>query len=220
MTTRPARRSLAKAFQPVTPAHDRAESLTGLLPPRPGEDQSPGPVPAPATTRGPESSPELVPDSPAAREPGVLRRPSGTIRPSRRSRPQRDDPPELDLDLVRNVAVYLPLGLLDRIRRTARSRELTYAELVVEASAAHLSEVAARFGPDREESGGVGMPARRTRQRAEPGVQAQIRLDGHQVAWLDRQVEHLGAPSRSALVAALLDIHLGGTRVQRTGSAD
>jgi len=84
------------------------------------------------------------------------------------------------------VAVYLPMGLLDRFRRTARSREMTYSELLVEAAA-----------------------ARTGRRTVEPGVQVQVRLDGHQVAWLDEQVARLGAPSRTSLVVALLSAHLG-----------
>jgi len=53
------------------------------------------------------------------------------------------------------------------------------------------------------------MPIRARRHHPDPGVQVQIRLDGRQVTWLDEQAERLGAPSRTALVAALLRAHLG-----------
>jgi hypothetical protein len=208
MTSRPARRSLAEAFQPaVALSSDRAESLSGLLPPRTVEDPQPL-LPA----AGQESGLAVVRDSPKG--PGVgSSPPSGDATGSRRQ--SKRPPPallELNLNLVRNVAVYLPLDLLDRFRRTARSRELTYADLVVEATAAHLDEVQGSFAPAEGSRKGVGMPARPPRRRPEPGVQVQIRLDGYQVAWLDEQAERLGAPSRSALVGALLQAHLGAAR--------
>lgn len=114
---------------------------------------------------------------------------------------------DADLDRVRNVAVYLPVDLLDRLKRTRRSRELTYSELLVEAAAAHLSELEGRFRSTPAQAA-VGMPSRVRRRLPEPGVQVQIRLDGHQLRWLDEQTERLGVPSRTALVAALFDAHL------------
>lgn len=113
-----------------------------------------------------------------------------------------------DLDRVRNVAVYLPLNLLDRLKRTRRSRELTYSDLLVEAAAAHLSDVALTFRAAIARVDG-GMPSRpQGRRLPEPGVQVQIRLDGHQLQWLDAQASRLGAPSRTALVVALFQAHL------------
>ena len=114
---------------------------------------------------------------------------------------------EADLARVRNVAVYLPVGLLERLRATRRSREVTYAELLVEAAAAHLDGVQSRFRPASNPAV-VGMPSRGSKRLSEPGVQVQLRLDGHQLRWLDEQAARLGAPSRTALVAALLETHL------------
>jgi len=182
------RRSLQEAFraepqEQVTAS--RAASLQGLLPPRfgnrPGSGAEAGAAEAAGAARSVSSRPRtLQPDS------------SETS------------------DRVRNVAVYLPPELLERLRRTARSRELTYADLLVEAASAHLSEVtpAAAATPAPQWSM-EKMPSRVTRRQPRPAVQAQIRLDGHQVAWLDAQVERLGLPSRTALVVALLEAHLG-----------
>ncbi len=114
---------------------------------------------------------------------------------------------EADLARVRNVAVYLPVSLLERLKATRRSREVTYAELLVEAAAAHLDGVQSRFGPVSAPVA-VGMPSRKRKRLPEPGVQVQLRLDGHQLRWLDEQAARLGAPSRTALVAALLETHL------------
>lgn len=119
--------------------------------------------------------------------------------------------PDPNLERVRNVAVYLPVELLDRLKRTRHSRELTYADLLVEAAAAHLEGLKAVFLGTGPSPGASGMPARsRPRRRiVEPGVQVQIRLDGHQLLWLDEQVQRLRAPSRTALVVALLQAHVG-----------
>lgn len=121
-----------------------------------------------------------------------------------------EQPAEMRLDLqkVRNVAVYLPVAMLESFRKTSRSREMTYADLLVEAAAAHLEDLQTRFRSVPKEVGS-GMPVRPTRGQPQPGVQVQLRLDGHQVAWLDEQAHRLGAPSRSALVVALLQAHLG-----------
>lgn len=114
-----------------------------------------------------------------------------------------------DLAQVRNVAVYLPVALLERLKRTRRSRELTYADLLVEAAAAHLADLdESAFRGDIGPTASGGMPVRSRRRQPEPGVQVQVRLDGFQVSWLDEQVSRLGAPSRTALVARLLEAHL------------
>jgi hypothetical protein len=109
---------------------------------------------------------------------------------------------------VRNVAVYLPVDLLERLKRTRRSRELTYADLLVEAAAAHLDDLEAVFHTQPPQPSPSGMPVRSRRRAPEPSVQVQLRLDGYQLAWLEEQARRLGAPSRSALVVGLLQAHL------------
>ena len=52
------------------------------------------------------------------------------------------------------------------------------------------------------------MPRRRGAGRGQGGIQVQLRLDQLQRSWLDQQVQALGAPSRSALVAAVFDFWL------------
>ena len=171
--------------------------MGGLLPPRTltsEEERRPAAIPAVVVDPGEHHDEDRVAPSVASDSAPIhLERSEGS---------------ESDLDRVRNVAVYLPMDLLDRLKRTRRSRELTYSDLLAEAAAAHLSDVASTF---RTPSGrvGDGMPSRpRGRRLPEPGVQVQIRLDGHQLQWLDAQASRLGAPSRTALVVALLQAHL------------
>ena len=211
MSARPRRQSLADAFTPAVGGRDRAAALEGLLPPR-----SPAAAAGPAQARLMSVSPDVVgslgagehgphdadDDSPAWSADAVseaVTAPAVALEAPR------------DLERVRNVAVYLPVDLLDRLKRTRLSRELTYADLLVEAAAAHLDGLEALFSGTGPSPGASGMPTRSRpwRRIAEPGVQVQIRLDGHQLLWLDDQVRGLRAPSRTAVVVALLQAHVG-----------
>lgn len=201
--TRVARGSLAGAFAPAAPdaasPTDRSSALAGLLPARtvPTEPRPP---------QGGVRAPGAAVSSAAGAGATSSARPSPRVR---EQAPRSPAPAIQDLDRVRNVAFYVSPELLDRLRRTARSRELTYAELLIEAAGAHLDDVAGTFGrPQKVVEDGM-MPNRPTRARNEPAVQRQMRLDGHQVAWLEEQASRLAAPSRNALVAALLQAHLG-----------
>jgi len=191
------RRSLASAFQGKPNNPSRSEALQGLLPPRPTQDSADS---SPVTLSVVAGDIAASQDDP---EPGDA---------SRQGALQHAGPAAASAaDVVRGVAVYLPLEILERLRRTARSREMTYAELLVEAAAAHLTEIAAVFDVGAAAvSAGSGMPSRASKRHSQPGVQVQLRLDGHQVAWLDAQADQLGAPSRSSLVVALFREHLNG----------
>lgn len=200
MSQRPARRSLAQAF---SPAPDRASGLGDLLPPRP---------PATGVASAPEAPAPLtaVPDDDerGARAPELAA--SSNAEQLGAGPGNAGDPGDLaQVAQVRNVAVYLPVALLERLKRTRRSRELTYSDLLVEAAAAHLDDLdESAFRDASGPTASGGMPVRSRRRQPEPGVQVQIRLDGLQVKWLDEQVNRLGAPSRTALVARLLEAHL------------
>ena len=115
------------------------------------------------------------------------------------------DPPEDEL-VVSNVAIYLPAPVLDRLKRERGRRKMTYTDLLVmafdELSQEELLE-ALGYKPQ-----GSGMPRRRGAGRGQGGIQVQLRLDQLQRSWLDQQVQALGAPSRSALVAAVFDFWL------------
>ena len=196
MTSRPVRRSLAESFRPAAPQLDRGAALAGLLPPKPDGEAFGSEAAEPLTIVR-----EPTPGETRGRGPFVAQPPNPSAR--------LEKPASVDLEKVRNVAVYLPTELLERFRRTCRSREMTYADLLVEAAAAHLDGL--RFHPPASVAVDAGMPVRKTRGQPHPGVQVQIRLDGHQVSWLDEQGSRLGAPSRTALVVALLRAHLGAS---------
>lgn len=188
---------MATAFAP-TP--DRAAGLNGLLPPKPRPVDDAGSEATVSLVAAPSRAAEPAERRPHPVTPGIAELAAG---------PSRDETEPLEgLAKVRNVAVYLPVGLLDRLKRTRRSRDVTYADLLVEAAAAHLPDLERSFQTNAAPATATGMPVRSRRRQAEPGVQVQLRLDGHQVAWLDEQVLRLKAPSRTALVARLLEAHL------------
>jgi len=202
MSTRPVRRSLADSFRPTTPAPDRAATLEGLLPPRTATGTRAGSPSGNGLSVVPTADSELSPGGEGA---AVAQRADAPVQKS-----PVGSTSAKHLVRVRNVAVYLPVELLERFRRTARSREMTYAELLVEAASTHLADLPPLFEAPPPAS--AGMPTRAARRLPEPGVQVQLRLDGHQLRWLDDQVTRLRAPSRTALVLALLRAHLDALR--------
>lgn len=115
------------------------------------------------------------------------------------------DPRDAEL-VVSNVAIYLPTPVLDRLKRERGRRKMPYTDLLItafdELSQEQLLE-ALGYKPQ-----GSGMPRRRGTGRGQGGIQVQLRLDQLQRSWLDQQVRGLGAPSRSALVAAVFDFWL------------
>lgn len=108
-------------------------------------------------------------------------------------------------DVVHNVAVYLPTDLLAALRASAKARRCTITEIVEEAFVAHGANWL-NLGNTAARPRGT-MPARQTPRR-EGVSQVQLRLDGAQHQWLDDQVRIYSAPSRSALVTAVLRRHL------------
>lgn len=190
------RPNLADAFN--KPRVDRAAGLTGLLP---------ATRPLRATTVSPpaETSDEditTVSDAPATATRPVVAGP--------RQRPSAVKPRVSEqANIVSNVAVYLEPDLLDLVRQRRRVTEVSYDQLVGDAFAAVGDDELARvFRPEPGVTNTSGMPTRQRRVRGTAGIQIQLRLDTNQRAWIDQKQHDVGAPSRSALVAAVLRLHL------------
>ncbi|WP_140425456.1 ribbon-helix-helix domain-containing protein [Cryobacterium sp. N21] len=169
---------------------DRAAGLAGLLPPRP---------PAPAV---PESS------DAAALEPKVA--PALTVvpvpQPSTVTQPVASS---ASGGGVATIGVYLAPLTLERARETSLARRITYTDLLVEAfDFVTDAQLAAEFVPVAPLVQGKVMPTRARRRRGSAGIQMNLRLSTEQREWLDAKVQTLGAPSRSALVAEALRLHL------------
>lgn len=145
----------------------------------------------------------------------MSQRPSlaGAFRPAS-SRPTavvHDSTPDIRIattpGTVHNVAVYLPVALRNEVRDRARQRGLTITDLVEEAFAQHGSNYNELTAQPVHRPG--SMPTRASARRGHGTIQIQLRLDDRQHQWLDTQVQRHGAPSRSALVSAVLSRHLG-----------
>jgi hypothetical protein len=191
------RPNLADAFN--KPRVDRAAGLTGLLP-----------APRPQRTAAPAAPTEPFDDTaPAGDAPTA----APTNRPAAVGSRQRPAAVKQRVSeqahIVNNVAVYLEPDLLDLTRQQRRLTEVSYDQLVGDAFAAVSDEDLARvFRPEPGMTGTSGMPTRQRRVRGTAGIQIQLRLDTNQRAWLDQKQHDVGAPSRSALVAAVLRLHL------------
>jgi hypothetical protein len=115
---------------------------------------------------------------------------------------------ELVPGALRNVGVYLPPALLAQVKSAVYQERTTYADLLIDAfEAVDDIRIVKEFAPKTTLTSS-GMPRRAPRKRGEAGIQIQLRLDGLQVAWLDEKVTEFDAPSRSALVSAVLKLHI------------
>ena len=170
---------------------DRAAGLAGILPPRTS-------TPA-AVVQETEPQTELVPEQGAAPDPHKPTKPRATAQNKGGGG-------------VATIGVYLTPSTLERAREAALERRVTYTDLLVEAfDNVTDTQLAAEFAPAAPLIQGKAMPTRARRRRGTAGIQMNLRLSSEQREWLDAKVLNLGAPSRSALVAEALRLHLNPT---------
>ncbi len=142
--------------------------------------------------------------------PTVVKAPKATTRdqPGARNTANATKASELVPGALRNVGVYLPPALLAQVKDAVYQERTTYADLLIDAfEAVDDNQITKEFTPETTLTSS-GMPRRAPRKRGEAGIQIQLRLDGLQVAWLDEKVAEFDAPSRSALVSAVLKLHI------------
>ena len=108
-----------------------------------------------------------------------------------------------------NVTVYLPEETLARLRQERESSGLPYSAVLARAfEVAPPAQVRAQWAPKPVQPTGGGMPASPSWSRTPAGRQVQIRMSHEQRDWLEGQVSAYQAPSRNALVAAVLHVGL------------
>ena len=202
------RPDLSAAFTNKKAPVDRTAGLTGLLPaprPRPSTSTTTPSTTTPSTTLG--HAAQATPASPSVEPAPTVEPPAA--KPVRPIRTTKTPPVSDSADITANVAVYLEPDLLELVKRQRRATETTYDELVRTAFAEiDEDQVRAAFTHEHTPADGNGMPVRKRRVRGTAGIQLQLRLDGFQRAWLDETQQRVGAPSRSALVARVLRLHL------------
>ncbi|TFC09268.1 hypothetical protein [Cryobacterium sp. MDB2-33-2] len=170
---------------------DRAAGLAGILPPRTSSPAAP--------VQAAELAIEVVPEQRAAPD-------------AHKSTKARAVTQNTGGGGVATIGVYLAPSTLERAREAALERRITYTDLLVEAfDNVTDTQLAAEFAPAAPLIQGKAMPTRARRRRGTAGIQMNLRLSSEQREWLDAKVLDLGAPSRSALVAEALRLHLNPT---------
>lgn len=187
------RPNLAGAFSGKAQPIDRSAGLAGLLPPKPTTEAAVVPAQQP---KAEDAEPAKVASKKTAPR-------ETSTKPARAQ--------AVSGGVVSNVAVYLESSLLAATKAALREKDTTYDALVVEAfEAIDDTQLVALFLDDGTATTSA-MPVRTRRRRGEPGIQVQLRLDDAQKAWLEDKVAAVRAPSRSALVAGVLKLHLAGS---------
>lgn len=130
--------------------------------------------------------------------------PAGDRRAPETPRGQR---PRATRDVTRNVALSLDIGTQEALRRAARKAETSQAEVIYEA----LERYVATGGKAVVEPVPADTLFQRAIAPASTGPRAvhTLRLPSRNVEVIDQLVTQTGHPSRSALVEAALDAHLG-----------
>jgi hypothetical protein len=180
------RHSLADAFKPASQTADgRGASLEGLLSPK----RKPVSV-VPGRPAGPEAR---APESP---------------KEAKAAQTTRAKSSEQASGAIRNVGVYLPPVLLEKVRDMVRSHQTTYADLLVEAFDVIDERTLAKAFETDSQQPETGMPRRIRRPRGAAGIQINVRLDDQQVRWIDEKMKRMEAPSRSAFITAVYKLYL------------
>ena len=207
------RPNLSGAFAPISP---RGAKLEGLLAPKRKRTNEVQPDASAAPARQPIS---VVPDlpkesTPVATDVEELWATSGKsqnndVQPQRKQgKSTKSKASDSVPGALRNVGVYLAPDLLLTVKEAIHAQRTTYADLLLDAFDSISAEAIAQEFRAESIPSTSGMPRRTPRRRGEAGIQIQVRLDGHQVSWLDEKVSEFNAPSRSALVSAVYRLYL------------
>ena len=179
----------------------RTSRLAGLLPAGSRTAVTAPPVPAPV--QAPIEVP--APEQPAEAQPAAEKKTSGA---KRKEKPRTATKASTQSGL-RSISLQLPDSVFTRLG-VARVGSRTNGDLVIEAINAHHEEVARRFQEAAPTQGGPLAPQPRSRAtyEGEHVRQTFASLTDANVRAIDAMVESAQAPSRSAYVAAALDLHL------------
>lgn len=199
------------------PPKDRSRGLAGRLAP---VAPPPPAAPAPDTPADEVPVPVDEPDSPSPAPPPSAPTPIRKPAPKPDRRPaSAAKPPEKapDDDGGRKTAiVYVRWPIRDRLRAHAGMHpELTHTDVVLQALDSTHDRLRELFESSAERVAPSGLfsgrPVRgRRRRQQEPQVQVSIRPWEEDLAVIDRLVDEVKAPNRSALVDAALDLYLPG----------
>ncbi|MGN7157840.1 hypothetical protein ACTHRK_17295 [Dietzia cercidiphylli] len=105
---------------------------------------------------------------------------------------------------TRNATVYLEDEVADALTDHSRQQRRTYAAITVQAFNT-VAGIERLFEPSyTPDTGGMPEAPRAIGRAGGPTTMINLRLTDEQLAWLENEVDRVGAPSRSALVNAVL----------------
>ena len=173
-------------------AADFGKRGAGLGDRLPKRDRTPVTSEAPTVPATPPRRP-----APEATEGQSANKPSASPREQKRGRGR-------PRTRTRNATVYLEDVVADALTDYSREHRLTYAAVTV--SAFNTTKGIERlFEPSyTPDTGGMPDMPRATGRASGPTTMINLRLTDEQLAWLESEIERVGAPSRSALVNAVL----------------
>lgn len=152
-----------------------------------------------------ETAPEPVEDSGGGGEaaPQASRRPAMATEPRGKRRPLPGG-----VGPLRGTTLSLPVDLVSQVRERARAEGVVLGELLLDALTATREDLRGQF-KDNQAAVSDGLFVRRSR-RASNGATAHlgVRLLAENLDVIDKLVAEVGAPSRSALIAAALRMYL------------
>ena len=112
---------------------------------------------------------------------------------------------------TRATAISLPPELIDQVRERARRDGVSQPDLLLDALSATQERLGSVFSEEARTPVSDGLFIRRPRPGETKAVGTlSLRLIEENIATIDRLAEQLGAPSRSALIAAALRLYLEG----------
>jgi hypothetical protein len=194
---------------------NRTDGLAGLASrrrqPQPATDlQQDAPTAATSQTPVQIEPPAPAPETEPVKQP-TSRRPAAAPR-KRVSRTRINTPTDVGAPALRLVIVQLPNAIADRLRNQARTRSVTYKELIldaVEATVDQLGDLIAQQRPRAREVGSLFAGERTAALvRPEGRRQISIKLTEASITALDDLATTHGAKSRSELIAIALDAYL------------
>lgn len=200
---------LAKTFA----SSPRSAGLRGLPPMEPVVDITPPPQPA-KLPPSPEVEPvdsAALPKNAETRGTAKAKTPAGDSSHARseiKPKPQISTPSSVPSSGTQTVVVYISVSIRERLR--ANTGDFTYTEVTLMALDATHGRLDDRFTAATRPANSLftGRPRPASKRHEEPHVQVSLRPMRSDLAVVDRLVEEMNAPSRSALINAALDEYL------------
>ena len=106
------------------------------------------------------------------------------------------------------VSLSLPISLVGKIKERSQLERISQPSVLLDAISATHDQLGGILAAKTDSVAEVGLFVRRSTSSSEPTATFSVRLLAENVEVIDGLVTQLGAPSRSALCAAALEVYL------------